>query len=308
MMKTRMLALLLMVSGCAPLPEPGLQPDREVDSSAPTKPAEQEAAPATPLPGDTFFKRVVQPGDPPVIFRPQANLSVYRINAAAGASTANEALWKHIDEAAVDAATYDLLFRNGLRVGRGRMADWDLVMGMLDEGPVKREPDVYIAAGSRDIELPMRQKVVEQTIYHFNERNEFSMRSFDESDNILCVEFSTAPRKAGDVRIRLCPMVRSLRKRLVPIGDIETREIEVRSDERFYPLNLSTDVPLDGFLIVAPSPEARSAMSLGGSFLMKPGVAQRLEEVLIFVPQAIRPKTPTPAEANAAGAGRGNQR
>jgi hypothetical protein len=58
---------------------------------------------------------------------------------------------------------------------------------------------------------------------------------------------------------------------------------------------LKTDIPIDSFLIIAPSPEAQWKMSLGNAFLMRDGAAEKLEEVLLVVPQAVRRRPEKPA-------------
>jgi hypothetical protein len=74
----------------------------------------------------------------------------------------------------------------------------------------------------------------------------------------------------------------------VPVSDLDTREVEYVSPEKFYHLNLCADVPLDNFLIIAPSPEASAPMSLGHRFMIQPGAAEEFEEVLLVIPRAMR--------------------
>ena len=85
-------------------------------------------------------------------------------------------------------------------------------------------------------------------------------------------------------------MVRTLRKRLVATGDIDTREVEYKSPEKYFQLNLRTDIPLDGFLVLGPSPEAKSPMSLGHAFFMLGGATEQQEDVLLILPQAMKPR------------------
>src|SRR5690348_11604391 len=51
-------------------------------------------------------------------------MDVNRIKVPFGTISANEAFWKRIDENVVDVATYDTLYRNGLRVGVAPGAEW----------------------------------------------------------------------------------------------------------------------------------------------------------------------------------------
>jgi len=163
-------------------------------------------------------------------------------------------------------------------------------MKILDRNSVQSLPTVFAASGTKQFEFPMKKAAVDQVLYDFDLKNTLTVRSFEECDNIFCVEFSPAPRKAGDVRISLCPMVRTLRKRLVATGDIDTREVEYKSPEKYFQLNLRTDIPLDGFLILGPSPEAKSSMSLGHAFFMLGGATEQQEDVLLILPQAMKPR------------------
>ncbi|HEV8291485.1 MAG TPA: hypothetical protein VGP94_06160, partial [Tepidisphaeraceae bacterium] len=211
-------------------------------------------------------RRITAPSDPPVIFRPTVNLSIYHLRVPLGTVSAGDEFWKRVDEHAVDITAYDVLYKNGIRVGRAPISELEAFLKILDRNPMQTLPTVFAASGAKTIELPMKKGALDQVLYDFDLKNTLTVRSYEECDNIFCVEFSPAPRKAGDVRVSFCPMVRTLRKRLVPTGDLDTREVEYKSPEKYFQLNLRTDIPLDGFLILGPSPEAKSPMSLGHAF------------------------------------------
>jgi len=134
----------------------------------------------------------------------------------------------------------------------------------------------------------MKKDIPAQIVYDFDLQNVLSVRGFDASENIFSIEFQRAPRKISELRISVTPMIRTLRKRLVPVSDLDTREMEYVSPEKYYHLNLRADVPLDGFLIVAPSPEASAPMSLGSAFMLQDGPVEKLEDILLIIPQAMR--------------------
>ena len=298
MLKLWPLVALFLAAGCAAADKGNL-----AAPAAPTPTAaERIALDLSPqLPQEEVIEKIVEARDPIAIFRPQVNLTVYRLTVPHGTVSRNEDFWKRVDEQAVDVLTYDVLYKNGIRVGRAPVADLEQILSVLGRTSVQARPTVYAAAGTKNVELSMKRDVPTQVIYDFDARNVMTVRSYEGSDNVLCLDFSPAPRRPGDVRVVLCPMVRTLRKRLVATGDIETMEIEYVSPERFFHLNLRTDIPLDKVLILAPSPEAAATMSLGHSFLVHDGNADRLEEILILVPQAIKPKEPT-VEASAVNA------
>lgn len=303
-MRTAVLAIaVLLAAGCEAWKWPG---DPAANPPAPTtQPSAEKPAPSTqpymvPSPTPLVAQarpRQAKPADPPVVTRPVVSLTVYHLSVPFGSVSGSEAFWKRVDEQAMDIAVHEVLYKNGLRVGRAAFADFEQFLQMLQTGPVQAKPSSYISANVKTVELTMKRGVAQQIIYDFDARNTMTVRSYDDSDNLLVVEFQPIPRRAGDVRVSLCPMVRALRKRLTAIGDVETREISYRSPERYFEMNLRTDLPLDKFLVLAPSPEARSSMSLGHNFLVHDSGAGRMEDVLLILPQPLQPRAPRAAEA-----------
>jgi len=233
-------------------------------------------------------RRVISPADPPVMFRPTVNLSIYHLRVPLGVVSGSEEFWKRVDEHAVDVSTYDVLYKNGIRVGKAPITELDAFLKILDRNPMQTLPTVFVASGAKTIELPMKKAAMDQVLYDFDLKNTLTVRSYEECDNIFCIEFGPARRKPGDVRFSACPMVRTLRKRLVATGDLDTQEVEYKSPEKYFQLNLRTDIPLDGLLILGPSPEAKSTMSLGHAFFMLAGATEQQEDVLLILPQAMK--------------------
>jgi len=291
MRRTLLAISLCLIFGCGSKPEPSVvSGPSSVDFGERGRAATDNGQLTTDEIEKPVTRRVLSPADPPVIFKPTVNLSIYHLRVPVGTVSGSDAFWKRVDEHAVDVSTYDVLFKNGIRVGRAPLADLDAFMKILDRNSVQSLPTVFAASGTKQFEFPMKKAAVDQVLYDFDLKNTLTVRSFEECDNIFCVEFSPAPRKAGDVRISLCPMVRTLRKRLVATGDIDTREVEYKSPEKYFQLNLRTDIPLDGFLILGPSPEAKSSMSLGHAFFMLAGATEQQEDVLLILPQAMKPR------------------
>lgn len=280
MLRIAIICLLLFVWGCA------AQPPKGQSSSRPT---------TGPSPQDTIdreIQKIVHAADPPPLLRPTVNLTIWHLIVPAGTVSRNDEFWKRVDEQAVDVLTYDLLYKNGLRIGKAPLASIDYFKTLLERHPLQSEPIIFVAAGTKMIELPMKRDVPSQILYDFDAANTLTVRSYDRSENILCIDFQPAPRKNGDIRVAICPMVRAMRKRLVLIGDVETGEVEYVSPERYFNLSLRTEIPLDSLLIVAPSPEASAKMSLGQAFLMHDANAEQMEHILLLLPQAIKPSIP----------------
>jgi hypothetical protein len=215
-------------------------------------------------------------------------LGVYRITVPAGSISGSPQFWKHIDEHAVDIPTYDLLYKNGVRVGVAAASEWDYFKEILDQHPAKTQPGAFSGVHVQDIDLEMKLKVPYQDLFYFDTNGDLVGRSFDRCDNLLRVSFQVAPRKPGTVRLGICPVVRSLRERIVAVGDINTVSRQFIHPEQFYELNLTADIPIDGFLVVAPSPEGKWPSTLGNNFLINDGPTEQTETLMIFRPITYR--------------------
>lgn len=220
---------------------------------------------------------------------PQTRLKmdVYHLRLPYRTVSFNDAFWMRVDENAVDVATYDLLFKNGVRVGTAPIAEYDHFRDLMSEYPVITKKDEFIGREVRDIELEVRKEIQTQNIFYLDETNTNHGRTYDSCVNVLTASFQAAPRKIGHVRVVVCPVVKSLRKRLEYTQTNGEREVTYVSPERLYDLNLIVDVPQDHFLIVAPSNEATWPTSIGNSFLVHDGPAERYEDVLLFVPALV---------------------
>jgi hypothetical protein len=224
-------------------------------------------------------------------------LDIYQLTVPYGTISTNEEFWKRINEQSVDVTTYDLLFKNGIRVGQASTADWDYFKKIIDQNPATTQTSTLTGAPGKVMELEIKKDVPAQTLFYFDSQNVLQGRSYDESDNLLAVSFEPAPRKLGTARITLCPMLRATRKRLQYTVLNDEREIQYVAAERLFDLNLCADVPPGNFLVVAPSIEARSATSVGRAFFTRDGQAERLEEIFLIVPHPFRVEKPALARS-----------
>jgi len=108
----------------------------------------------------------------------------------------------------------------------------------------------------------------------------------------MTVSFQPAPRKPGQLRLALAPMVRVARKRLAfNVLNDEIGEIEYKSPEMFY-MNIIVDIPLDSFLVLAPSNEAVWPTTIGHKFFTKDLPAEQLEQVIVVTARPFRTDEP----------------
>src|SRR5215212_7519753 len=93
-------------------------------------------------------RRIISPSDPPVMFRPTVNLSIYHLRVPIGTVSGSDEFWKRVDEHAVDVSTYDVLFKNGIRVGKAPISELESFLKMLDRNPMQTLPTVFAASGA----------------------------------------------------------------------------------------------------------------------------------------------------------------
>jgi hypothetical protein len=220
------------------------------------------------------------------------NVELFVLSVPHGAISGNEQFWTHIVEQVFDVPTAELLDKNGIRVGVVGIDQIEQLARFLDEATPAQRLNI-VGPEARDAEVVMNADLPEQVIFHFDGRNVAVGRSYDRCENVINLSFQPAPRKPGYLRLKLCPMVRTTRKRVVFTKLNDAYELQFISPETLYELNFRVDLPRDSFLVVAPSHSAiLRPTSVGGCFLFRNTPTERLEQVLIVIPQAYRPRTP----------------
>lgn len=272
-----MLAVALLatgcVGGCAKAPGP--------TALAEKKPVRRGADFGSAFAGGT--ERQLRAAAPRVQY-----LDVYQLTLPLGAVSRSDEFWKRVDEHGVDIGTYDLLQKNGFRVGVAPAAEWAYFRGILEQFPAVTKHTTVTAGESGALDLLMKKEIDSQYLFYLSDDNRLIGRTFDRCSNYLSITFGAAPRKAGQVRVTMCPMVRGARGEFQISVTDEEREYEYVRPERLYELNLCSDVPVNGFLVVAPSTMAKWSSTLGSAFLVDGGASERFEHVLLMVPRPAR--------------------
>lgn len=217
-------------------------------------------------------------------------LDVYHLTVPFGAVSRNDEFWKHVDEQKLDVATYDLLLKNGVRVGLGRDAEWAYFKGLLGQYPSARQQQVRTEPGKvGHFELTMRDRVPYQNLFWLDDRNGLIARTFEKCDNLLAVSFEASTHRPGEAIVKVCPLVRGLRREFhVSVMNNEEIEIDQKHPEQLYDLRLESVIPLGDFLIIGPSKEAKLPTSIGNTFLVSEGRTEPIEHVLVIVPRVYR--------------------
>jgi hypothetical protein len=214
---------------------------------------------------------------------------IYLLSVPFGTYSTNDEFWRRIDEQCVDVATYDLLYQNGLRVGVAGTSELKHFEKFM-QGVVPTQRLTVRATELRNVEIEAKKDLPEQTIFVFDPKTETPPgRSYDRCDDIINLSFEPAPRKPGQLRVSLCPMVRAHRKHLEFTAMNRESEYPFVSEEKLYDLNLRADIPIDGFLIVTPSEYvSRRPSTVGRAFFTKDEPTQRCEQVMLIVPHPYR--------------------
>lgn len=219
----------------------------------------------------------------------------FKITVPAGACSRSDEFWRHVDERAVDVGTYETLYKNGVRCGIAPTGEWDYFKQILEQNPAVTTPSAYTGREAKQIEMEMKMKVDYQNVFAFDRAGDLVGQTYERCDNLLRVSFQPAPRKPGVVRLGMVPVVRALREIWVPARTSATTDYKYQlvRPEALFEMNLTADVPMDSFLVVAPSPEGRWPSSLGNAFLVNDGATEQTETVLIFRPVVFRQKVTT---------------
>jgi hypothetical protein len=227
---------------------------------------------------------------------PWLQLEVYQMTLPAGSVSRSEEFWKHVEEQRLDPATYDLLLKNGVRVGVAPNDDWDYFRDILQENHAVATSGVATANGGGTVDLTMKDSVPVEDIFYLDDIGDLHGRTYEHCKNVLGISFWPEPRHPGEVQLRATPTIRSLRTYLEYSVLNNESEIQEVRPEHLYDLNLRVVIPPDSFLVIAPSRESKWSTTLGNTFFHIDGQAEQMEQVLILAPRVSSRIGPT-AEA-----------
>ena len=221
-------------------------------------------------------------------------LACYQISVPMGKVSRNEEFWKRIDEQTLDPAKYDLLQRNGMRLGIAPISEFARIRSILEDTPSPAKAMGTIGPGAKNIEISMRQGIPFETISYYAAGNGMANQTFDRCENLFNISYRRAPRSLADVRLDITPVVRSTVSHLEYTQENNAVEIRDVKPTSLY-MNLEIDLPMDKFLVLSPSDSALLPTVIGHQFFVKNDVSQQMEQVLIFVAQPYRMDEPPKA-------------
>jgi hypothetical protein len=276
-------------------------PTRPGPTAPPTAPPSQPPVPAQHvISGDAAPPAVTEP-NPMLTSTGVINVTMYQLQMPFGANSRDDGFWKLVDEDVVDVPTNMNMNRNGLRVGRGRVSDWQDFLKVLDkESAMKLRETQYTAQPSfEDAQLDMSEILPEELLFIYDEHG-LTMRSFNDCQNFLSTAFQWAPREPRTIRLTFCPVVKAWRTRRDYSLTDNPPSQNYLERENYYDLHWRADIKPGEFLVIGTSTETQDPNRIGSRFLTRDGPNQRFEEVLIFVgePMATKSlKTPAPSAA-----------
>lgn len=271
MFMKRSLLLFLLFPSCTPNP-PANQPAPEPEKRLIFLPPDAQLMQKDAVPEQQYLIQLIS----------------YKITVPAGAISRSDDFWKRIDEHAVDVATYELLFKNGIRVGVAPSSEWEFLKGILEQNPAITQPSAFTGREGKDLDIELKKNILFQNLFYWDGRGDLVGRTYERAENFIRIAFEPAPRKHGQVRLTICPVFRSMREVVVPVGSVNTTSYQFKKPEQIYDMNLVADVPLDNFLVMAPSVEGQWNTSMGSVFLGNEGPAAKTETILVFRPIVFR--------------------
>ena len=234
----------------------------------------------------TQVYRAVTPDDCPT--DPDASImvhmEVYDIQVPVGAISGSGAFAALVDQRAVPPVSHDTLVRNGIRAGLGNRNQWDDFRRILDNFPATTTPTRVMGTTGR-AELMIRREIADQTLFFTDSQGELVGRSYDLSENFWALRFSPTIHRPGWTALGLCPVVRASRQRIEYTRSNKEAQITFTQPEALYDVSLSTDVPVDKFLVIWPAADVRRQTTLlGNAFLLSDDYHKQMEHVLILTP------------------------
>jgi hypothetical protein len=194
----------------------------------------------------------------------------------------SDPFWKQLDEDAVDVDTYDLLYKNGLRVGHANVSTWPRCLEYIDRRTTRVQRGRFMSISGVDgLPIDMTAQMPEETLFYFDQ-NGLTGRSFDLCTNRLAFAFQWELHAQDVIHITVCPLVNVQRRRMQYFLADDAPEDAFQKDEYLYGLRFHADLAPGEFLVIGTSPRADDPTRVGNRFLIHDGPTDRYESLLIF--------------------------
>lgn len=207
---------------------------------------------------------------------------LYQFKTPYGFVSKNDKFWKFVDEDAVDVPTYDLLYRNGLRIGRVADANRGKLLGILDQQSSLVQFGWFSTVSGKDgLPVDMTTQFTDQLLFVLDNHG-ITGRWYDLSKDRFSFAFQWERHRESVVRVTICPVVRTQRQRFNYAASDDPEAQSLVQDENLYDLLMRADLSSDEMLVLAPSPDADDPYRVGSRFMIRDGPTDRLEQILIL--------------------------
>ena len=99
----------------------------------------------------------------------------------------------------------------------------------------------------------MKTGVAEQVIFGLDDHDQDWGRRFEKCDDLLGISFIASTHNPGEATVKVCPIVRGIRRYYRTTIYNEELQFELTQPEHLYDMRIEARLPLNDFLIVAPS-------------------------------------------------------
>jgi hypothetical protein len=239
--------------------------------------------PAAPIaPPDPATPTAGQIPTTPGKFQQVIFVNMYEFTVPYGTISHDPTFWKDVDETALDLTTYDLLLRNGIRVGRAPLGAWtNLALAIDREVTMYRTHRFTTFSGGDSLSVPMSPEMDDQLLFTLTSHG-MAGRWYDFCQNRFDFSFQWERHVEDTVRVNICPLVVVHRMRWDYFLADTPEERRLVQDDYLWDLAIKADLTRNDFLVIAPSPEAQDPYRVGNKFLTNDGSTYRTEQILIL--------------------------
>lgn len=217
-------------------------------------------------------------------------LQLVPVEVPIGTISKSERLWSYLDEEIVGPEAASALNRNGLRVGRGRMENWEPFSKLLRDMTGKTVERASSAAfPSRPTPILLKEHQPIQTIFTFNSRGELKGFDYPPGDDILMLTCHLNDDDPSGVLVQAVPLVRSTAHQNVYVKT-ESGNYTIEQQPVLFPLEaleFKAPVPQGYYLVIGPGTLVSRPTSPGAQFLVKDKQGLRYETLLVIVPEVL---------------------
>lgn len=210
------------------------------------------------------------------------SVNMYQFTLPYGTVSRDEKFWKLVDETALDVGTYDLLLKNGIRVGRASLFAWSAMAPPVDREVTSYRIDRFTTfSGGDSLAVPMAPQMDDELLFTLD-RHGSTGRWYDNCQNRFDFSFRWERHLDDVMRINICPLVVVHRIRWDYFLADTPEERKLVRDEYLWDLAIRADLSKYDMLVIAPSSAADDPYRVGNKFLTHDGPAYRTEQLLIL--------------------------